>query len=96
MHRIVVCRTLYSHAPTQLFEILNEKLGIKSVRMVVIELRALGIAHIVMRLVVVVVINNAHFSAEMLHYLTRYGGFSASGSARNAYYDYIAHPSTPL
>ena len=96
MHRIVVCRTLDSHAPTQLFEILNEKLGIKSVRMVVIERRPFFVGHIVVRFIVVVVLDDRDISAEMLHYLTRYGGFSASGSARNAYYDYIAHPSTPL
>ena len=59
--------------------------------MVVIELAAFLVAHVVMRLVVVVVIDNAHIAAEVLHYLAGDGGLAAAGASGYTYYYNIAH-----
>ena len=93
MSRVVVNGTLDSLPPAQLLEILNEKIRVKCVGMVIIELRALIIAHIMVRLVIIIVIHDAHISAEMLHYLACDGGFSASRAACDTDYDYVVHPS---
>ena len=71
-------------AAAQLFEILDEKLCVERVGVVVVELCALLKAHAVVRLVVVVVVDDADVAAEMLNDLSRDRRFAAARAAGNA------------
>ena len=84
MDRVVVGRAVDRLAAAQLFEVLDEKLGVERVGVVVVELCALLKAHAVVSLVVVVVVDDADVAAEVLHDLACDRRFSAACAAGNA------------
>jgi hypothetical protein len=71
--------------------VLHEQRRVERVRVVVIELFALGKGDVVVPLIVVVVIQHAHIAAEFVEDAPRDGGLAAAGTAGNADRDDVAH-----
>ena len=93
---VVVDGAAHAAPGAQLPEVAHHALGVEGVGAVVVELRALLVRHVVVRLVVVVVIDNADVVGEALLQAARYRSLAAAGAARDADGHNLPHISSPL
>ena len=75
----------------QRVEMLHEQRRVERVRVVVVELFALGEGNVVVPLIIIVVVQHAHIAAEFVENAPRDGGLAAAGAAGNADGDDVAH-----
>ena len=92
---IVINGAVYRSAGFKLFDVLNHKVGVKSVGAVVILRGALFIRKPVLPFVIIVVLYNGHSALEFFGNDVRYCAFSAAGSACDAYNEHILHICAP-
>lgn len=91
MHRVVI-RWAFDRLPgAQRVEVLHEQRCVERVRVVVVELFALGEGNVVVPLIIIVVVQHAHIAAEFVEDAPRDGGLAAAGAAGNADGDDVAH-----
>ena len=95
MDGVVIHRTDDAAPGLQVFHSLDEQIRVEGVRVVVIELCPLLVAHVVVGLIVVVVVNDGHVPAETLHELFGDGGFAAAGASGDSDDHYFVHGHTP-
>ena len=96
VHRVVIHRAFDRLAPAQRLKMLHEQIRVEGVGVVIVELRALGVAQIVVALVVIVMIQHAHIISEFLHDALGDGGLAAAGASGNADGDHIHNTRTPF
>ena len=85
MHRVVVRRAFHRLPGAQRVEMLHEQRRVERIRVVVVELFALGEGNVVVPLVIIVVVQHAHIAADA----PRDGGLAAA--AGDADGDDVAH-----
>ena len=91
---VVVHRHADALAGAQLLQVLHHQVGVKAVRVVVVELAAFLVGQLVVALVVAVVVDDADFLlAKMLPQPPRQGGLAAAGAAGDADHDGVHVPS---
>ena len=78
-------------AGVQCVEMLHEQRRVERVRVVVVELFALGEGDVVVPLIIIVVVQHAHIAAEFVENAPRDGGLAAAGAAGDADGDDVAH-----
>ena len=91
VHRVVVDRAFHRLPGAQRVEMLHEQLRVERIRVVVVELFALGEGNVVVPLVIIVVVQHAHIAAEFVENAPRDGGLAAAGAAGDADGDDVAH-----
>ena len=98
MNGVVINRALNGMASLQFPKVAHHQSGVECVRMVIVELAPLLEREVMVRLIVVVVIQNGDIASEMCLQLLRDGGFAAAGSARDPDDDnifYVSHTFSP-
>lgn len=98
VHRVVIRRAFDRLPGAQRVEVLHEQRRVERVRVVVVELFALGEGNVVVPLIIIVVVQHAHIAAEFVENAPRDGGLAAAGAAGNADHHYAAvfHTLTPV
>lgn len=91
VHRVVIRRAFDRLPGAQRVEVLHEQRRVERVRVVVVELFALGEGNVVVPLIIIVVVQHAHIAAEFVENAPRDGGLAAAGAAGNADRDDVAH-----
>lgn len=94
--RIVIYRTLDGLTVFQLQDVLIEPLRIKGVRVVIVQLGALLVRHVVVGEIVAVMADDLDLISKVLPNLLYDGGFSGGGAACNANYIDLSHNAFPF
>lgn len=80
----VVHRAFDGVSPAQFFQMIDHQAGVEGGRLVVIELTALLVGHVVVALIVVVVADDRDHALKAGDQIVHQGGFAAARAARNA------------